>query len=250
MTTSTAGSQPVPAWVIHRRPYRDTSLLLELMTEEHGRIGAVARGARSQRSRWRGVLEPFQRVLVDWRGRGDLSTLTSAEGRGYPLRFPGTRLAAAFYVSELLLRLLRRGDPEPTIFRAYGDALLSLAEPDVPEDLPLRLFEKHLLEGLGYGLQLDTTAEDGVPVEPDMTYRYELEYGAVPSCGDGSGLLISGRALLALAREDLVDPGLRREMQQLTRAALTLYIGEKPLQSRALYMSLRRSRGNGRETEA
>lgn len=243
------GDQPSPAWVVHRRPYRDTSLLLELLTEQHGRIGAVARGARAQKSRWRGVLEPFQPVLVAWRGRGELATLTAAESRGRPLRFQGTRLAAAFYLSELVLRLLRREDPEPDIFAAYGGALLSLAAANTAEDVPLRQFEKHLLDALGYGLLLDTTADGQSAVEPGQTYRYELEYGPVPVAPDGSGLVISGEALLALAQAQYDDAGLRAEMQRLTSAALRLYIGDRPLQSRALYQSLRRrSRPDGEES--
>lgn len=237
----TGQAHPVPAWVVHRRSYRDTSLLLELLTRDHGRVGAVARGARGQRSRWRGVLEPFQPVLVNWAGRGELATLTFAEAGGRPLRFPGTRLAGAFYLSELLLRLLRRDDPAPDVFAAYGDALTTLAAMDQPEDVPLRLFEKRLLEALGYGLLLDTTADTGRPVDAGARYRYELEHGPVEAAPDAAGLVISGAALLALAREELADGALRGEVQHLMRAAVGLYIGTRPLQSRALYASLRRT---------
>lgn len=237
----TGEAHPVPAWVVHRRSYRDTSLLLELLTRDHGRVGAVARGARGQRSRWRGVLEPFQPVLVNWSGRSELATLTFAEAGGRPLRFPGTRLAGAFYLSELLLRLLRRDDPAPDVFAAYGDALTSLAAADQPEDVPLRLFEKRLLEGLGYGLLLDSTADTGRPVNPGAWYRYELEHGPVETSADATGLVISGTALLALAREELPGGALRGEVQRLMRAAIGLYIGNRPLQSRALYASLRRT---------
>lgn len=235
-----SNSHPVAGWVVHRRPFRDTSLLLELLTREHGRIGAVARGARGQRSRWRGVLEPFQPVLVDWRGRGELATLVFAEAGGRPLQFPGTRLAAAFYLSELVLRLLQREDPAPDVFDAYGEALHGLAETGSAEDLPLRLFEKRLLDALGYGLLLDTTADSGEAVTATGTYRYELEYGPVPVAPGGRGLVISGATLLALAREQLQDEAQRGEARTLLREALRLYIGERPLQSRALYLSLRR----------
>lgn len=235
------------AWVVHRRPYRDTSLLLELLTEEHGRIGAVARGARGQRSRWRGVLEPFQPVLVSWRGRGELLTLTGAEAGGRPLRFPGTRLAAAFYLSELVLRLLRRDDPAPDVFHAYGTALQTLAAPGEAEDVPLRLFEKRLLQALGYGLLLDVTADTGEPVQSHRSYRYDLEYGPVETGADASGLVISGEALLALHREQFASTASRAEVQRLTGAALGLYIGDRPLRSRSLYQSLRRRPQGGNE---
>ena len=233
-------SHPVEAWVIHRRPFRDTSLLLELLTRDHGRIGAVARGARGQRSRWRGVLEPFQPVLVDWRGRGELATLVFAEPGGRPLRFAGTRLAGAFYVSELTLRLLQREDPAPEVFDAYAGAVAALADPTGSEDVPLRLFEKRLLDALGYGLLLDATADTGEAVVPEACYRYELEHGPILSSADGSGLVVSGATLLALAREEFEAREQRSEAQRLMRAALRLYIGDRPLQSRSLYLSLRR----------
>lgn len=235
---------PVAAWVIHRRAFRDTSLLLELLTRDHGRIGAVARGARGQRSRWRGVLEPFQPVLVNWGGRGELATLVFAEAGGRPLRFPGTRLAGAFYLSELVLRLLQREDPTPGVFDAYGDALNGLADPAVAEDVPLRLFEKRLLDALGYGLLLDATADTGEAIDPGGCYRYELEHGPVTALPDAGGVIVSGATLQALARETLEDPTLRSEAQRLMRAALRLYIGDRPLQSRALYTSLRRGTRN------
>ena len=235
-----SNSHPVAGWVVHRRPFRDTSLLLELLTRDQGRIGAVARGARGQRSRWRGVLEPFQPVLVDWRGRGELATLVFAEPGGRPLQFPGTRLAAAFYLSELVLRLLQREDPAPDIFDAYGDALHGLADTGSAEDLPLRLFEKRLLDALGYGLLLDAAADSGEPVTATGIYRYELEHGPIPVAPGGGGLVVSGATLLALAQEQLEDEAQRGEAQRLLRAALRLYIGERPLQSRALYLSLRR----------
>lgn len=240
MPPSTGSQDPRAAWVVHRRPYRDTSLLLELLTHDHGRIGAVARGARAQRSRWRGVLEPFQPILVSWQGRGELLTLTGAEAGGRPLRFPGTRLAAAFYLSELVLRLLRRDDPAPDVFHAYGAALQALAVSGEAEDAPLRLFEKRLLQALGYGLLLHATADTGLAVDHRRSYRYTLEYGPVDSGTQTSGLLISGEALLALHREQFEDSALRAEMQRLTGAALRLYIGDRPLYSRSLYQSLRR----------
>lgn len=238
---------PAAAWVVHRRSYRDTSLLVELLTQEHGRIGAVARGARQQRSRWRGRLEPFQPVLVNWLGRGELATLVNAESGGRFLHFPGTRLAAAFYVSELVLRLVRRGDPAPGVFLAYGDAVSNLADSVGPEDAVLRVFEKRLLDALGYGLLLETTADDHEPVVAGGTYRYELEYGPVAVSGSADGLTVSGQTLLALAGEEVSEPAVRHEAQRLMRAALRLYIGMRPLQSRAFYASLQRTRSPNRQ---
>ncbi len=234
-----SGAELDAAWVLHRRSWRDTSLLVELLTAGYGRVGAVARGARAPRSRWRGVLEPFQAVFVDWRGRGELVTLSVAEPAPGSASLRGTRLAAGFYLSELCLRLLARMDPVPEIHAAYGAALQALSSATEPEDAALRRFERDLLAALGYGLLLETTADGDTLVKRDRQYRYELELGPRPDEGQG-GVSISGAALLALARDEPATPAERAEQQRLTGAALRLYLGPRPLQSRALYSSLRR----------
>jgi len=116
-----------PAYVLHHRPYRETSSLLELLTEEHGRIGAVARGARQASSRWRGLLQPFRPLLLSWSGRGELVTLTGAEPASAALMIPAERLMSAWYANELMIRLLGRSDPQRKIFLAYATVLAELA---------------------------------------------------------------------------------------------------------------------------
>lgn len=230
-------SSPVPAFVLHRRAYRDTSLILELLTLPRGRVGAVARGARGAKSRWRALVEPFQPLMVSWQGRGELLTVTDLESVSRPLRLPGPRLASAFYVNELLLRLLRRDDPVPEIFAAYGQVIEGLSGLE-DESICLRLFEKRLLQGLGYGLLLDRTADTGVAVDSDGLYRYEADYGLVSTSYPGSHVF-SGRGLLAFHHENLDDVAARKDAQRLMRLALAPYLGSKPLHSRGLYRQLR-----------
>ncbi|ABI56698.1 DNA repair protein RecO [Alkalilimnicola ehrlichii MLHE-1] len=226
-----------PAWVLHRRPWSESSLIVELFSRDFGRIGAVARGGRNSR-RWRGLLEPFSPVLASWQGRGELRSLVAAEPDGARPALAGAALASGFYLNELLLRLLRRDDPHPELHPLYGDTLNRL-----PDEAALRGFECRLLEALGYGLLL---LEDmgGEPVHGEAHYRYHLEHGperlaAVPEAGEG--LLVRGRTLLALAgREALAGPSLP-EARRLMRAALSLYLGDRPLQSRALYRQLART---------
>ncbi|MEX0731344.1 MAG: DNA repair protein RecO [Aquisalimonadaceae bacterium] len=238
----TRTSAPVPAFVLHRHAYRDTSLILELFTLSRGRIGAVARGARGPRSRWRALVEPFQPVLVSWQGRGELVTVTGLESVGRPLRLPGARLASAFYVNELMLRMVRRDDPVPEVFAAYGEVLERLAG-DANESVCLRLFEKRLLQGLGYGLLLDRTADTGLPLQPQALYRFEAEHGPLPATAPGKRIF-SGRGLLALHSENLDDVDVQGEARRLMRLALAPYLGSKPLQSRALYRQLQGSSVN------
>ncbi len=231
-----------PGLLLHRRPYRDSSLLLEAFTETHGRIGLVARGGRGGRSRGQGLLQPFQPLLLSWRRRGELGTLAGAEPQGGALALKGLALFSGFYVNELMLRLLRRDDPHPELFGLYRQTLGALAGLGEADPQPvLRLFEKRLLEGLGYGLLLDVEADSGAPVEAGLRYRYELERGPVPDAGIGSEG-IRGASLLALARENLEDEQALQECRRLLRRALALYLGDRPLKTREVLAALLRGK--------
>lgn len=224
-------------YILHQRDYRDTSLLLEAFTREHGRIGLVARGARAPKSRTRGLLQPFQPLLLSWSGRGELGTLTGVEPDpgAHSERLSGTALYAGFYLSELLLRLVQRHDAHPELFDVYAATLPALrSEPQ----RPLRLFEKHLLETLGYGLQLDHEA-GGEPVSADADYVYALEAGPSRCTGATIGQLrLSGRSLLSLAAEDLSDAQSLADSKRLLRAAIDLYLGGRGLKTREVFAAL------------
>ncbi|MBI5461822.1 MAG: DNA repair protein RecO [Gammaproteobacteria bacterium] len=230
------GTQLQPGYVLHQRAYRDTSLLLEVFTREHGRFGLVARGARAPRSRIRGLLQPFQPLLLSWTGRGELGTLAGVEPDAAPPRLLGATLYSGFYLNELLMRLLQRHDPHPELFVAYAEALRGLQhEPQ----RPLRLFEKQLLESLGYGLLLDQEADSGAPVEPEAEYVYALESGPLRRRGaTANGLTLSGRSLLSLAAEELADAQSLADSKRLMRAALGLYLGERGLKTREIFAAI------------
>jgi DNA repair protein RecO (recombination protein O) len=225
-----------PAYVLHHYPYRDSSLLLEVFSRHHGRVGLVARGARSARARWRGQLQGFSPLLLSWSLRGELGTLTGLEIRGVNVMLAGRRLLSAYYLNELLLRLLARHDPHAGIFDAYERALRELDGREAPA---LRIFEKRLLDGLGYGLLLDRTADSGQPVEPDVTYGYQLERGPV-RCDNpaDSGLYLRGSSLLSLHHEALAEPQASRDAKRLLRAALSIYLGSRPLNTRQVSRQL------------
>jgi len=232
-----------PAFVLHRRPYRDTSLLLEAWTPEQGRLGLIARGVRTRRSRWQGLLQPFQPLLLSGSGKGELLTLTVAEEAGRPLTPPPPRWLSGLYANELLLRLLPRYDPHPALFAAYQTVLEALAGP-AAEESALRIFEKRLLAELGYGLLLDAEADSGAPIVAGNVYRYVLERGPYSATRTNGGILISGQSLLALRQERLVDAEVLRETKRLTRAALGLYLQGRPLRTRQLLTALQRRTSN------
>lgn len=231
-----------PAWVLHHRPFRDSSEIIELFTRGYGRVAAVARGVR-RRGRRRPSLEPFSPLLVSCRGRGELQTLTGVEARGPAMRASGQRLLSMFYLNELLLRLLQKHDPHPETFADYERSLAELGA-GKSEAVVLRVFEKRLLQAMGYGLTLIADT-DGQPLEPDAVYRYVPEVGPerVTGIGDDPSL-VRGASLLALAAEDLGDgqPGeetMLRELRRLLQRTLDLYLGGRPLKSREVLRSMR-----------
>ena len=230
------------AWVLHHHPYRETSSLLEVLTEAHGRIGAVAKGARRPASRWRGLLQPFSPLLLSWTGGGELVTVTGAEAAGAPLSIPGARLMSAYYANELLLRLLQRHDPQRGVFIAYASVLAELAG-EGAEAHALRVFEKRLLDALGYGLALTHDAITGEPVDPGTFYAYRLERGP-HAVGVAEGEpVFAGSSLLGLAHERLDDATALADARRLLRAALDLYLGERPLRTREIGRAVRRRTG-------
>lgn len=202
-----------PCYVLHQRAYRDTSALVDVFSKEHGRIGLVARGVKSSKSKLRGLLQPFTPLLISWGGKGDLQTLKSIESTGLAMNLTGRWVMSGFYLNELLMRLLIRHDPHASLFNHYestlkllstiagiaaGTAASTEANNDEKESVSgqhqriLRLFEKNLLHELGYGLILDHDVESGVAIEIGKNYQYYPEKGPVLSStafstGSGAG---------------------------------------------------------------
>ncbi len=234
-----------PGYVLHHRAYRETSALLELLTREGGRIGAVARGARRPRSRWRGALVPFTPLLLAFAGRGDLVTVTALEPAARGWRLQGTVLLGGFYLNELLIRLLARHDPHPGLFDAYHQTLAAL-DAGEPLEERLRVFEKQLLDEIGYGLELTRTVDRAAPIRPGIGYRYLLGSGPTAAGGSGEGIPVSGETLLALHAGRLAGPRERREAKRLLRAALAEHLGARPLASRELLARLGQPPGERR----
>ncbi|MGD8742970.1 MAG: DNA repair protein RecO [Granulosicoccaceae bacterium] len=227
-----------PAYILHRRPYRNTSLLVELFSKQYGRVGAIARGAQRSRSGMQSLIQPFGRVLVNWSGRGELLTLMHIEADGMSVVIDPTHTASAFYLNELIMRLLMRHDPHEALFTCYEQALHALAPATDSQHIQqaLRLFEKRLLDELGYGLVLDHDAGTGEAIQADAEYYYVPDVGPVamnPTLTGGVSL--HGSSLLALAGEAVMDDRQLRESKRLMRSVLRQYLGDKPLQSRLMY---------------
>lgn len=223
------------AYVLHHHEYGETSLLLEMFTRQHGRLGLMAKGVRRPRSPLRAVLIPFQPLVISFSGRGELPTISAAESVLAAAPLAGTALVCGLYLNELLLRLLHRHDPHERLFVSYIEALTQLTGNARPEHA-LRIFEKRMLDEIGYGLVLDHDVESGIPIEPAAVYRYLPEHGPVAETQSRKdGIAIHGASLLALARETLDDEVSRREAKRLLRALLARQLGDRPLASRYLF---------------
>ena len=227
------------AWVLHHRSFRDSSEILDLFTASHGRVGVVAKGVRQVRRRRRIAPAPFQPLTVSWKGRGELFTLTGVEPVGPALRATGRRLMSMFYVNELILRLVQRHDPHPDLFEIYAETLHTLAG-TTHEAIALRIFEKRLLQELGYGLNLLSDESSGEMISADARYEYVLEHGPKRVADNRQGqLVVSGASLLALHSDALDTTEALTDAQRLLRAALQLYLGDRPMQTRKVLMEMK-----------
>jgi DNA repair protein RecO (recombination protein O) len=230
--------QGQPAFVLHARPWRETSLIVELLTRDHGRIGVVARGVQgAKRHPLRAALQPLQWLQVDFLPRGELARLLQAEAQDAAPLLQGEALMAAFYVNELVLRLLPRQDPAPELFERYALLRQELAG-TAPLAWTLRRFERDLLEVLGYGLPLDQD-EDGRRVDPAGRYRLDAERGPLRDRAHEAGSA-TGAALLALAEDRQPPPEQLAELRGALRGVLQVHLGPLPLKSWGLLSELAR----------
>ena len=213
-----------PAYVLHARPYRETSLLLECLTRDHGRLGVVARGVRGERAKLRRAqLEPFQPLALDLLLRGELATLAGAETVGMLLRLGGDQGLAGLYLNELVVRLTARQDAHPALFDAYAHTLARLAAGE-STGWTLRRFERDLLEAIGYGLQLRHEAGGEEALQAQAHYRYDVEQGAV-RCAAGAARAMRGGDLLALAEDRMPDPEGAAALRRLMREVICYHLG-------------------------
>lgn len=211
-----------PAWLLHRRPFRNTSLIVELFMPALGRVGAVVRGGRKDSS-----LSPFRPLLVELKASGEMYSLRGCEPRAPAMHLQGKALYCGFYVNELLTRLLHRDDPHPDLWPLYEHTLNALQQGEML-DVVLRQFEIGLLEEMGYGIDLGHDIQ-GEPVRSDGYYQLHPEQGLL-AASQG----YPGSDLLAMLNGDW-QADTRRTARQLCRALLAPHLGDRPLKSRELF---------------
>ena len=222
-----------PAFVLHRRDYRDTSLIIELFTLHDGRVSVIAKGAKRTKSPLRNSLQMFQPILIARTGKNELQTLTQVEMQTPLMPIAGRYLAWAFYLNELLFRLLGKHDPYPELFHHYQNLLQSLVD-NKADEKKLRLFEYTLLNELGYGLQL-TTDNNEQALQDDAYYNFLPHQAPVKtSLTDNTHFIYPGSSLLAIQQQRFDDETVLQDAKRLLRHALLQLLGDKPLKSREL----------------
>ncbi len=239
------------AYVLHTYPYRETSLILQAWTEKHGRMGLVAKGARRPKSASRSLLVPFQPLVIDWFGRGELRTLKTAEPAAPATPLVGQALLSAFYLNELLLKLTTRDDPHEGLFAAYDEAITALralsrgAVRVRQEEIEpvLRRFELKLLNELGYAVELARVVDSRAPIEPGRDYWYVAGRGPLLA-GEGEApgyaVRVRGSTLIDMESGRLEDTETIAQSKRLMRLLIGHLLDGKELSTRALVKDLQR----------
>ncbi len=233
--------QQQPAYILHHRPFRDTSQLLDVISQDHGKLALVARGSRTARSRLRGLLRPFLPLRLSWVISSDLGTLTGAEIDDAPLTLSGDALMSGYYLNELLLNFLHRHDPQPEIFAAYQHAVTGLCRAVDPAP-GLRGFEIELLRLLGYALNLEFEESTHELLDADQFYEYRIEQGPVRVTRQHGPMVFAGSTLQAIHQQRFDDPTIQRAAGRLLREVISYHLDGKELKSRKVLLDLRRGK--------
>ncbi|QKK03316.1 MAG: DNA repair protein RecO [Pseudomonadota bacterium] len=235
-----------PGWILHRRPWRETSLLIEYLGRDAGRVGLVARGARAPRSAWRGLAEPFSPLSAAWTRRGEMGTLVTLESAGRRLVLAGRALWCGLYANELVLRLLPRDDPHTAIHDDYSRLIGALAAGEQAQSILLRRFELDLLTALGVAPDLQYEAVSGAEIRGSDLYRLDPEGGLIRVDRPGRSVF-SGAVIQALRDGTGRDLDDMRQARMFMRELIDYHLGGRPLETRRLFRG-EPNPGQGRKT--
>ena len=226
-----------PGFVLHSYPYKETSLIVDVFTREHGRVALVAKGAKRPHSKLRGVLQTFQPLAVGWSGKSEIRTLTGAEWVGGMLPLEKSALLCGFYLNELLFKMLARDDPHPALFDHYVATLNQLAHQE-PAPIVLRKFERTLLKETGVGGELTRCTTTRSEVDPARIYVVEPEHGVRLALPSDTAPRVTGKTLLDMEREDYRDANTQTQSKFLMRSLLAHQLHGAPLNTRQILIDL------------
>ena len=226
-----------PGFVLHSYPYKETSLIVDVFTRDHGRVALVAKGAKRPHSKLRGVLQTFQPLNVSWSGKAEVRTLIDAEWIGGLLPLEKSALLCGFYLNELLVKMLARDDAHPALFDHYVATLNQLAH-DEPPAIALRKFERALLKETGVIGDWRVCTATGEAVLPDRYYVVDPERGPRPARASDTAPQVLGKTLLDMGQEDYGDPLTQTQSKFLMRSLLAHHLHGAPLNTRQILIDL------------
>ena len=229
----------MPAYLLHMRPYRETSVIADFFTQHHGKISAVVRGARRQKGKYKAQFQPFNPLLISWMGKHELVTMTQIESAGVHNNLKGNRLICGLYLNELLVRLLPSWNGYANLFGGYMSAINDLADSHRQVMPLLRQFEMNLLSEIGYGIDLNHESDGQVSLNPDKHYQYAQGQGFMPLTASPNVATYKGAWLLSMADGHFDAPEVAKAAKRLMRSVLTPLMGNKPLKSRELLSPLK-----------
>lgn len=226
-----------PCYILHSRDYRESSLILEIFSREFGRVSLVAKGAKRNKKRQAINYNLYQKYHISWVSKSELGTLVDIDLANLMKSLKPGQIMTGFYMNEIILRLLHKHESHTELFDSY-DTTISKLLIDEPEQILLRYFEKTLLQSLGYGVVLDHDVQTGEAIIAEEDYFYVFDFGpSIETRNVRPGIKISGKTLLELNTETLLDPENINEAKMLFRSILNQYLGDKPLASRQLYQA-------------
>jgi DNA repair protein RecO (recombination protein O) len=235
MSSLRASSEP--AYLIHTRVYRETSLIIEAFSLEHGKVSLIAKGVRKKNSPTAGLLQPFKELSLSWQGRSELQILTGVEMIGDRDSMQGKAIFCGFYLNELMAFLLTKYDPHPALYHHYKKTLADLTLADSYEAI-LRYFEIKLLEEIGYGLNLECECRTGAALLSEQQYLYDVEEGAIVFNEGSHSDVVLGQTLIDMQQQNLSCPRSFYEAKKLMRSVINWRIGGRPLRSRELFHNM------------
>jgi DNA repair protein RecO (recombination protein O) len=218
-----------PAYILHQQHYRESSLIVDVLTRDLGRISLIAKGVRKAKSKTAGIMRPFAALSLSFVGKSELRTLTDAEIIGLPNELIGLALYCGFYINELVSAFLHKDDPHQEVFQDYQGCLTGLAQ-GTHIEAALRIFELNLMDNIGYGINLSYDLHNEKPITPCKKYLFNKDVGLVED-SDGP---FSGSALIAIEQKQFNNPAVLSTAKLLMRTVIDSHLNGKQLKSRSV----------------
>jgi len=233
-----------PAFILHKRAYRNTSAILEFFTRDYGRISLVAKGVSGSKSRLKGIMQAFQPLQISWSRKSELGNMTSAETTQSPFALVDEALYAAMYVNEILFKLITKDDPHPNIFDQYTQLLADLVIPSNLQ-ISLRLFEKKLLQDLGYEIDFFWEAETSEAIDSHCIYEFIPGHGFIKCIGsEKERIQFSGNLLQEIANGNLQNEQTLKVAKRIFQLSIKQLLGNTELSTRELYRAFLSTKKN------